>query len=340
MTTFTRRQFLAATAATLGTATSFTHFALADTASGGSSPYKGSINKARGISFPTDAECERIKKAGYAGLELSKWDASVEEGEAALQMSRKHGLRIHSVLLGWTAVDNPNSFDESIGKITKALKTAAVYAADTVLWVPCKVGGFPNPKIGKPGNGVEMPAAWEFDIDFDPATLKVKSVVKDGNYDEYVRVQNTATEATIKAVEKLLPVAAYEGVRIGLENVWNNLWSTPKFYAALCNYFKSPWVGSYFDIGNHTMYADPVEWIKELGNENLFKLHIKGFKVSEVKGKLGGGPGDWSKIDESSIDWKAVRQTLSDINYNGWMTVEDDGRSMEEYSKVLDGIIG
>ncbi|GHT24251.1 hypothetical protein FACS189419_09070 [Planctomycetales bacterium] len=334
MQTISRRQFIGTAAVAVTAAASFPRINAESTA-----PLNGKIYKARGIGFPDDKTCEQIKNAGYAGVELDKWNVSPENAVKARQTAQKHGLQIHSVLLGWTEIDNPAAYEQSIEKVKMALKTAALYGADTVLWVPCKIGGFPNSKIGKPDKGTSMPAAWEFDIDFAPETLLVKSVAENGDYPEYIQLQNTATLATLKAVEQLLPVAAYEGVRIGIENVWNNLWTTPKFYAALCNHFKNPWVGSYFDLGNHAMYADPVEWLKAIGGNNLFKLHIKGFNVTEVKGKLGGGPGNWSKIDEASINWKAVRQTLSGIGFSGWLTTEDDGRSMEEYSPLLDNII-
>jgi hexulose-6-phosphate isomerase len=338
-----RREFFCATAAAVASlplSSSVLSVAADEWYPIGSGKVRGKIYKAQITGFPTDDICERFKKAGYDGIEVTKWNASASEAASGRQIAEKHGLRIHSVMRAWTNV-NGNSFAGDVETLKTALKTAAAYGADTVLWVPCKVGSFPNSAKGKPESGLAMPAAWDFDIDFDPATLKVKSVAEGDNapYAEYIAAQNKATEASLRAIEAALPVAAYEGVRIGIENVWNNLWSTPKFYAALCRFFKTPWVGSYFDLGNHTMYAAPEEWLKALGGESLFKLHIKGFKVNEVKGKLGGGPGNWSKIDEASIDWTAVRQTLSAINYNGWVSVEDGGRSPEEYSKVLDKIL-
>jgi len=187
---------------------------------------------------------------------------------------------------------------------------------------------------------MKMPEPWDFDIDFDPQTLKIKSVAEGDNlpYTDYITAHNAATEATIRAIESLIPVAAKEGVRICLENVWNNLWCTPKFFAAFCKYFDHPWVGCYFDLGNHIRYARCEEWIKALG-KSIVKLHIKGYKVTEVKGKLGGGPGDWCRIDQASIDWKSVRKLLAENRYSGWMTIEEGSASDEEYSKMLDQII-
>jgi len=292
--------------------------------------FPSEIYKARITGAPTDEICAAWKAAGFEGMEVTNWNVSVEDARKSRLIAEKHGISIHSVMRGWTNFNQPNNYDADIESVKTALRAASAYGADAILLVPCRIGG----------GGMKMPEPWDFDIDFDPKTLKIKSVAAGDNapYADYIAAHNTATEASIKAVESLIPTAAKEGVRICLENVWNNLWSTPKFFAAFCKYFDHPWVGCYFDLGNHVKYARCEEWIKELGN-SLVKLHIKGFKVTEVKGKLGGGPGDWSRIDEASIDWKSVRKLLADLRYNGWLTIEETRTTDEEYSKMLDGII-
>ena len=325
----TRRHFLGT--ATAAAATGFllqsqNSLQAQEQRSGGSFPSQ--LFKARITGVPTDKYCEDLKAAGFSGMEVTKWDATVSEARASRLIAEKHDLRIHSVMRGWTNFNQPNNYDGDIESVKTALRAASAYGADAILLVPCRIGG------------MKMPEPWDFDIDFDPKTLKVKTVAAGDNapYADYIAAQNTATESSIRAIESLIPFAAQEGVRICLENVWNNLWSTPKFFAAFCKYFDHPWVGCYFDLGNHTKYARCEEWIKELGN-SLVKLHIKGFKVTEVKGKLGGGPGDWCRIDQASTDWKSVRKLLAELRYSGWMTIEEGGASDEEYSKMLDGII-
>jgi len=290
--------------------------------------FPSEIYKARITSVPTDEICAAWKAAGFDGMEVQKWDTSVDEARKCRLIAEKHGISIHSVMRGWTNFNQPNNYDADIESVKVALRAASGYGADAILLVPCRIGG------------MAMPEPWDFDIDFDPKTLMVKTVVAGNNapYADYIAAHNTATEASIKAVESLIPTAAKEGVRICLENVWNNLWSTPKFFAAFCKYFDHPWVGCYFDLGNHVKYARCEEWIKELGN-SLVKLHIKGFKVTEVKGKLGGGPGNWCRIDQASIDWKSVRKLLADVRYSGWLTIEEGGATNEEYSQMLDQIM-
>ena len=291
--------------------------------------FPSEISKARITGAPTDEYCASLKAAGFAGMEVTNWNVSVDDARKSRLVAEKHGLRIHSVMRGWTEFNQPDKYDGDIESVKTALRAASAYGADAILLVPCRIGG------------MKMPEPWDFDIDFDPKTLKIKTVAAGDNapFADYIAAHNAATEATIRAVESLIPVAAQEGVRICLENVWNNLWCTPKFFAAFCKYFDHPWVGCYFDLGNHVKYARCEEWIKELGN-SIVKLHIKGFKVTEVKGKLGGGPGDWCRIDEASIDWVAVRKQLAAKHYNGWISIEEGSASDEEYSKILDKIIG
>ena len=292
--------------------------------------FPSELYKARIAAAPTDEICAAWKAAGFDGMEVNKWDISIGEARANRQIAEKHGIHVHSVMRAWTDFNQPDKYDADIESVKKALRVASAYGADGVLLVPCRIGG----------GGMRMPEPWNFDIDFDPQTLKIKTVTEGDNapYANYIAAHNVATESSIRAIESLIPTAAKNGVRILIENVWNNLWTTPKFFAAFCKYFDHPWVGCYFDLGNHTRYARCEEWIKELGN-SIVKLHIKGYKVNEIRGKLGGGPGDWSPIDQASIDWNSVRRLLAEQRYSGWLTIEEGSRNNEEYSRILNEII-
>ena len=295
------------------------------------SSFPSEISKARIAAAPTDEVCVAWKAAGYEGMEVTKWDIPVAEAQANRLIAEKHGISVHSIMRGWTNFNQPNNYDADIESVKKALRVASAYGADGVLLVPCRIGN----------RDMKMPEPWNFDVDFDPQTLKIKNVAAGDNapYADYIAAHNAATEVSIKAIESLIPTAAKEGVRILIENVWNNLWCTPKFFSAFCKYFDHPWFGCYFDLGNHTTYARCEEWIKELGN-SIVKLHIKGYKVTEVRGKLGGGPGNWTSTDQASIDWKAVRKLLAEQRYNGWVTIEPTAPKDNELNlPILDEFI-
>lgn len=292
--------------------------------------YKTRLYKAWIAGAPSEKFCEQLKEAGFAGFEATNWNVDPKTAADGRRIAESFDLRIHSVMRGWAEFNNKNEdiARKSIEDTKTAIRAAAAYGADAILLVPCKTGG-------------TMPEPWDFKYDFDPKTLKVKSVVEGDNskFADYIEVQNYSTEASIKAIEELIPLAAKEGVAIAIENVWNNLWVMPDFFAAFVRHFENHWVKAYLDLGNHTRYAAPEHWLKALGN-TIVKLHIKGYKITEPLNPLGGGKGNWSAVDQASIDWKSVRKTIDDINYNGWISVEEGNYPLEKYSEILDDIIG
>lgn len=280
-----------------------------------------------------DKYWEGFKKAGFDGLMPWYWDITIEEAKRIRLMLEKHGLRIHCLCRGWLETNHPDKerVEAEIKTGEKALRVAAAFGASSVLLVPAVV------------RGITMPDPWDFEIDFDPKTLRVKSVVAGDNapFADYVKAQNHATESAIRAIERLIPIAANEGVMIGHENVWNNLWCTPEYFSAFVHSFGSPWVRPHFDLGNHTKFSRCEEWLKLLGR-SIIKLDLKDFTVTAVKNKRGGGPGDWAPIGQGTVNWKNVRKTLEEIRYSGWVSVESTAGTLtdEEHSKFIDEHFG
>ena len=132
-------------------------------------------------------------------------------------------------------------------------------------------------------------------------------------------------------MEELIPVAEAEGVTIGIENVWNNLWCAPNFYAAFVRSFSNTWVKAYFDLGNHVKYAKTEDWLRACGKDLLVKLHIKDFKVDKSK----GAGGDFVPIGKGSVDWKSVRDCIEEIGYSGWVTQEAGGYTDKSYAQIF-----
>ncbi len=313
-----RRHFLttsaAATAALLATGR---------TRLSSAAPWKTTLHKSL-IGGPTEKTLTAHKEAGFEGIESNRWNISPEEASAARKIAEKLDMRVHSVLYGWANVNKKESFDADIKKITTALHACQGYGADSLLLVPCRIGGMATPQ------------PWEFDIEFDEKTGHIEKVVDGDNepYADYIEAHNQAVDTSRAAVEKLIPVAEKTGVIIALENVWNNLWVKPAIFANFIESFDNPWVQCYFDIGNHTKYAMPEQWIRALG-KTIVECHVKDFKLN-----ADGHGGSFCNIREGSIDWPVVRKELDNIGYNGWMTIEGSGGlSIEERSKRLDLII-
>jgi len=285
--------------------------------------FKTKLHKALITGVADDANCERIAKAGFPGVELQKKDVTIEQAVQGRIIAEKHGLKIHSFMGGWA---NFNHAEEdgrrkAIEDVKRLIRVTAAYGASAVLLVPCRVGG-------------TMPKPSQFKIDFDPETLKVKAVVAGDNapFAAYIEAQNQATELSCRAIEELIPVAAREGVIIALENVWNNLWVLPDFAAAFVRSFDNAWVKAYFDLGNNIRYAPTEQWLRTLG-KSIVKLHIKDFKIDREK----KNDGDFVPIGKGSIDWKSVRKVIDEVGYNGWVTIEDvAGYTNAEHSALMD----
>lgn len=321
MTTLTRRQFLMTTAAAgaLG-AGAFCPSRAAEP------KFKTTLKTALIRGLPDEKSLAELKEAGYDGMECSTWDTTPDKAEAARKLAEKCGLKIHSVLRGWAQFNDPKKFDEGIASAETALRAAQAYGAETILLVPCRIGGA----------GMKMPKPREFQIEFDPKSGHVQQVVAGDNapYADYIAAHNVAIDATRTAFEKLIPVAEKTGVIIAHENVWNNLWVKPAIYAHFVGSFQSRWLRSYFDIGNHVKYAPPEEWIRTLG-KLIAKCHVKDFKLNDAP----GGDGKFVNIRDGSINWPAVRAALDAIGYNGWVTIEGGSLTPAEHRQRLGQII-
>ncbi len=286
--------------------------------------FRTTLHKAM-IGNPVEDTLAAWKNAGFEGMESGRWNASPQDAAAARKVAEKLGMRIHSVLFGWANFNSPNSgqVQKDLANVETALKAAQAYGAETVLTVPCRVGGMP------------IPDPWEFDVELDEKTGHVKRVVAGDNskYQAYIEAQNLATDTSRKAIQKLIPVAEKAGVIIALENVWNNLWVLPKLQAQWVASFHSPWVRAYFDIGNHVKYAPPQDWIHTLG-KLVVKCHVKDFKLNP-----NGHGGTFVHPRDGDINWPAVRKALDDVGYNGWLSIEDGGLPLLDFSHRLDLII-
>ncbi|HEY3840454.1 MAG TPA: sugar phosphate isomerase/epimerase family protein, partial [Bryobacteraceae bacterium] len=66
-----------------------------------------------------------------------------------------------------------------------------------------------------------------------------------------------AWERSQKQIRKLIPMAEELKVIIGIEEVWNKFLLSPLEMARYLDEFQSPWIRSYFDIGNVAIQGYP-----------------------------------------------------------------------------------
>ncbi len=292
------------------------------------------------IARPTEDELQRMKAAGFEGVEARVMP--VEEAAKMRAAADKIGMRVHSVLYGWAEFNNPDKseVERTFAESQAALRTAEAFGADTVLLVPCRIGGGGGGRAGGRTEGptLRMPRPWEFQIEFNPANGHLTKVVYGDNapYADYIAAHNHATDASVEWVKRLIPLAEKTKVVIALENVSNNLWVMPDIFRHFVQSFQSPWVKAYYDIGNHVRFAAPEKWILTL-NTLIAKIHVKDYLLNAAD---PDGRGTSVNIREGSVRWPVLRQALEAVNYNGWMTIESNGDiPFEERNRRLDLIL-
>ena len=136
-------------------------------------------------------------------------------------------------------------------------------------------------------------------------------------------------------IQKLLPLAKELNVIIAIENVGNRFLLSPLEMARYVDEFKSPWIRSYFDIGNVVSTGYPQDWIRTLG-KRVCRVHIKRFEPGTDHPKF-----DPKDRRTQGIDWPDVRKALNEVGYSGWITAEvksGDENYVKEVSARMDRI--
>ena len=148
-----------------------------------------------------------------------------------------------------------------------------------------------------------------------------------------------AYERSQAEIKKLIPVAEKTGIKIALENVWNNFLISPIEAARYVDEINHPLVGWYFDVGNVLRYGWPEHWIETLG-KRIMKIDIKEFSRKKQQDE-----GLWKGFDvelmEGDCNWPAVNKALSKIGYSGWASAEVNGgdrKRLETIYKKMDEV--
>jgi hexulose-6-phosphate isomerase len=131
---------------------------------------------------------------------------------------------------------------------------------------------------------------------------------------------------SIPEIRKAVPVAEELGVKIAVENVWNEFITKPEQAVAYLDEIGSPQVGWHFDIGNTIRYSPPETWIPVLG-KRIVKLHIK--EYSKVKG-FG------VRFFDGDNNWPAIMKALDDAGYQGWGISEQPGDQSKDADALKD----
>ena len=300
-----RRQFIQASAAGAVSAMGMTSlFAVPLQASTGE--HRGKIYKSVkfgmvGGKLSIQKKFELLKELGYDGVELNSPGGCNKK--EALAASKAVGLPIHGAVdsIHWgTRLSDPNPVVREKGRagLETAVRDTHLVGGSSVLLVPGRVANAEKEN------------------------------------------QDQVWERSIGQIRKVLPLSSRLGIHILIENVWNGFCyvhngpdnQTADKLAEYLDAINSPWVGSYFDIGNHQKYGKPAEWIRTLGRR-IVKLDVKGW------GRKNG----FCKIGDGDVDWADVRKALTEIGFSGWATAEVGGGGrarLKEIAERMDRAFG
>ena len=198
-------------------------------------------------------------------------------------MAKKAGIELYSVATGlyWTynyTSANPENREKAKAITRKQLEVASWLGCDTILVVPGAV-----------------------QVAFEPGSEVV-------DYD-------VAYERALEALKELAPYAEELKVSIAVENVWNKFLLSPMEMRDFIDKVGSPYVGSYFDVGNVVYCGYPDQWIKILGSR-IKKVHFKDYRYNV--GSLDG----FVDLLAGDVDYVAVMDALSKVGYDNWVSAE------------------
>ena len=240
--------------------------------------------------LPIKSAMEQASKMGFEGIELGiasqgvlTHNTSQAECEEIVRQAEKHGLEISGVASGESWTTSPTANDEDVRlKIIDFTQKAL----QITHWL---------------GSDAYL---------FVPGAVEV-FFLPDAEVIPYDVCYQRASEA----ISQLVPVAEKLGVAIAVENVWNKFLLSPLEMREFIDNFNTSQVGVYFDVGNVLLTGYPDQWIRILG-PRIKRVHIKDFKLS-----VGTADG-FVDLLEGDVDFEAVKQALSEINYDGYVTAE------------------
>ncbi|MBR3894070.1 MAG: sugar phosphate isomerase/epimerase [Clostridia bacterium] len=230
------------------------------------------------------------KDAGFEGVEvglLAEGEVSLKSTEKDLlqvkETAKNNGIELYSIATGlywdhWLTDDLPAERQVAKDIVKKHLETAKILGCDTILVVPGSV----HAEFAAPGKVVDYESAYQ---------------------------------RALEALYELKEDAEALEVNIGIENVWNQFLTSPLEMRGFIDQIDSPFVGSYFDVGNVLFNGHPEHWIKILGNR-IKKVHFKDYRIA------AGGLHGFVDLLAGDVDYPAVMRALNEVGYDGWVSAE------------------
>jgi L-ribulose-5-phosphate 3-epimerase len=146
-------------------------------------------------------------------------------------------------------------------------------------------------------------------------------------------------QRSVEQIRLAIPLAGELGVKISVENVWNNFITTEDQAVRYLDELNSPWVGWHFDCGNVIRYGDPMVWIKALG-KHINRVHIKEYSRDRAMRSNDIWKGFNAPLLEGANNWSGIMKTFTAVGYTGYLITEQGGGDTPEGLRDLSERLG
>lgn len=134
----------------------------------------------------------------------------------------------------------------------------------------------------------------------------------------------TARKSTVDFFKEMKSEIEKTGLIVGLENVWNGLFTSPFDMTSVIDEIDSPNVKAYFDAGNMIAFSCSEHWAEVLAGYVAF-VHVKDFHRNSC---INSG-GVFKEITEGDADWEKIIRELKKGGFDGYVTGEVNGKTPE-----------
>ncbi|MEZ4630102.1 MAG: TIM barrel protein [Deinococcales bacterium] len=263
----------------------------------------GTIENTAGTRLTHTQMLNELVEAGYTGTELGDWGFMPTEPEDLREELEARNL---DLIGSWVTV---RLYDESyhLEGAARAVQVAKLLA---------EVGG-PQATIN---------------IGDDHSTIHARHY-NTGRISKEHFLSEQGWKAYIKGVESVAKMVKNEtGLRSCLHPHGSTYVETPEEIDRFLSLSDPDLVGIVFDTGHYMLGGgDPVEGIKRY-QDRIWLMHFKDFNpqvVEEAKRHNWNyqdmiGAGVFSELGKGAVDFPAVLEAMQEINYQGWIVVEQD----------------
>lgn len=131
---------------------------------------------------------------------------------------------------------------------------------------------------------------------------------------------NEVYNRSVESLQKLATDASAAKVRIGVENCCaeQKFLLSPREFNTFLDDVNSRWVGIHMDVGNIHETGFAEQWIEILG-PRITCMHLK--DVLKHRGRCGN-ESVYTNIFLGDNDWRAIRQAITKVGYDGWVVAE------------------